>query len=256
MGEAMLRGLVQQGLPASVRIVAADSDSSKLERLSALRGFNAANDARDAARQGDVIVLAIKPQGFAELLPQLAPVIKPDALILSVAAGITLDKLQAAFPKTALIRVMPNTPALIGKGASAYCLGAFANDQHADVAENLLKPLGLVLRVQESAMDAVTALSGSGPAYIFLFMEAMQEAGKELGLDAGTAFALAAQTIAGAAAMIQLSTETPAQLRQKVTSPNGTTAAALKVFEEGDLKGLVLKAMRAANDRSVELGHS
>ena len=253
MGAAMLRGLVAgKALPAS-QVHATDLDSAKLEALAAL-GIQTHPAAIAAVRAAQVVVLATKPQGFAELLPALAKVIRPEQLIISIAAGKTLATLQAAFPQNPIIRVMPNTPGLIGEGVSAYCLGLHATTSDAIQAEAILKPLGLVIKVDEKAIDAVTALSGSGPAYVFLFMEALQSAGQQLGLSEQDSFELAAQTLRGAAGMIQKKEHSPAKLREMVTSPGGTTAAALKSFEEGDLRGQVLKAMTAARDRSIELG--
>jgi pyrroline-5-carboxylate reductase len=254
MGEAMLRGLARAGVPAG-QLHAFDPRQDHLKALAAEAGFRAHATAAEAVAAADLLVLATKPQGFAELLPSLAPLLKPGQAVLSIAAGVTLGRLSAALgPSVPLIRVMPNTPGLIGQGASAYCLGPSATPAHAALAEAVLAPLGLVLRVDESQMDAVTALSGSGPAYVFLFMEALQAAGEGLGLTPEAAFALASQTLAGAAAMIQKKEKSPAELRVAVTSPGGTTAAALKVFEERGFRDLVAQALRAASDRSAELG--
>lgn len=254
MGEAMLRGLAKAGLPAS-RLRAFDVRQERLQALAAETGFNAHFDLASAVHSADVVVLATKPQSFGELLGHLAPLLKPPQVVVSIAAGVRLARLEAAFgPAQPLIRVMPNTPGLIGQGISAYCLGASATEAHAQLAELILRPLGQVLRVAESDMDAVTALSGSGPAYAFLFMEALQSAGVTLGLSEQASFDLAAQTLLGAAAMIQARQKSPADLRVAVTSPGGTTAAALKVFEDAGFRDLVQRALIAARDRSVELG--
>jgi pyrroline-5-carboxylate reductase len=149
---------------------------------------------------------------------------------------------------------MPNTPAMVGMGASAYCLGTRAGEADAQVAEAMLKSLGLAVRVKESAMNAVTALSGSGPAYVFLMAEAMAAGGEALGLNPETAFSLACQTLLGSGEMLRRRQDTPARLREKVTSPGGTTAAALKVFEERGFRSMVAEAMKAAALRSAELG--
>ncbi|MES2202524.1 MAG: pyrroline-5-carboxylate reductase [candidate division FCPU426 bacterium] len=254
MGEAMIRGLLKAGVSKPAELSACDLREEKLAALSAELGIRTFIDARQAARQAQIIVLAVKPQGFPELLKELSGQLNSDQLVISIAAGVTLAKIAAALPGSPLVRVMPNTPALVGHGASAFCLGTLANADHAKQATALLACLGLVLQVEEGQMDAVTALSGSGPAYVFLFMEALQAAGLKLGLNAEQSFSLAARTISGAAAMIEARQDDPATLRKKVTSPGGTTEAALKVFESGDLRGLVEKAMRAANDRSKELG--
>jgi len=254
MGEAMLRGLSRAGIPPQ-RLHAFDPRQDHLRALAADAGFTPHASATEAVAQADLLVLATKPQGFAELLPSLAPLLKPGQAVLSIAAGVTLGRLQASLgPAVPLIRVMPNTPGLIGQGASAYCLGPAATPAHAALAEAVLAPLGLVLRVEEAQMDAVTALSGSGPAYVFLFMEALQAAGQELGLPPEAAFELASQTLAGASAMIRQKARTPAELRVAVTSPGGTTAAALKVLEDQGFRGLLAQALKAARDRSAELG--
>ncbi len=254
MGSAMLRGLIQSGAIPPNQVHASDLDAPRLQALAAVLGFQAHPDAISAVRAAQIVVLATKPQGFAELLPSLRPHLGPSQLVVSIAAGKTLPTLEGAFPGLPVIRVMPNTPGLIGEGVSAYCLGIHATTAHALQVEALLKPLGLVLKVAESEMDAVTALSGSGPAYVFLLMEAQQAAGVHLGLSEQTSFGLAAQTLRGAAGMIQKNEQSPASLRERVTSPGGTTAAALKVFEDAGLRALVLKAMTAARDRSIELG--
>ena len=254
MGTAMLRGLIASGSIPAAQVHACDLNAERLQAQAASLGFKAEPDAVAAVQSAKVIVLATKPQGFAELLPTLTPYVKSDQLVVSIAAGKTLGMLQQHFPAVPVIRVMPNTPGLIGEGVSAYCIGSEASTEHALIVEAVLKPLGRVLRVEEKSMDAVTALSGSGPAYIFLFMEALQAAGQALGLSEQDSFGLAAETIRGAAGMIIQKEFSPAVLREKVTSPGGTTAAAIKVFEEGGLRELTLKAMTAARDRSIELG--
>lgn len=254
MGEAMLRGLAQSGWPQAA-LHGYDLRQDRLNALAAEAGFTAQPSLEAAVAKADLLVLATKPQGFAELLPQIAPLLKPEQMVLSIAAGITLLKLEKALgAERPLIRVMPNTPGLIGQGVSAYCLGGSSGPAQALLAEKVLKPLGLVIRVKEEQMDAVTALSGSGPAYLFLFMEALQAAGEDLGLAPEAAFALASQTLVGAAAMVAQRQKTPAELRAAVTSPNGTTHAAIQAFEAGGFRDLVKKALTAARDRSVELG--
>jgi pyrroline-5-carboxylate reductase len=258
MGEAMLRGLLKrmQAKPADLSVC--DLREEKLAQLSAELGVRTYIDAAQAVQSAQLVILAVKPQGFPALLKELSGKVTHKQLVISIAAGIRLETLAKGLGALAppLIRVMPNTPALVGQGASAYCLGPGADENHAKDAEALLACLGLVLRVDEAQMDAVTALSGSGPAYVFLFMEALQAAGEKLGLSPEASFQLAARTITGAAAMIEMRQDGPARLREKVTSPGGTTAAALAVFESADFKELVARAMTAARDRSVELGKS
>lgn len=253
MGEAMLRGLAKAGLGPKA-LHAFDLRQDRLRSLAAEVGFSAHAEPAAAIRDADLVVLATKPQSFNDLLPSLRPMLGPQQAVLSIAAGITLARLERDLgAERPLIRVMPNTPGLIGQGVSAYCLGGSAGAAQALMAEGILKPLGLVIRVQEAQMDAVTALSGSGPAYLFLFMEALQAAGQSLGLAPEAAFSLAAQTLLGASAMLK-GERTPAELRAAVTSPGGTTAAAIQAFEDGGFRALVLKALTAARDRSIELG--
>lgn len=254
MGEAMLRGLAAAGWPKE-RLRATDLRLDRLQALAAQAGFSPCAGLAEAVAGADWVVLAVKPQAFADLLPQLAPLLAPGQAVLSIAAGIPLTRLEAALgARRPYIRVMPNTPGLIGQGVSAYCLGGSADEVHAALAERVLQPLGLVLRVREEQMDAVTALSGSGPAYLFLFMEALQDAAQDLGLEPETAFRLASQTLVGASAMVARRERSPAELRTAVTSPGGTTQAALQALEAGGFRDLVKRALRAARDRSIELG--
>jgi pyrroline-5-carboxylate reductase len=253
MGEAMIRGLVKSGLSAPGEIFASDLRAGHLAALKAELGIHA-GPAVPAAAQADIVVLAVKPQAMAALLADLKGKLGLSQLVISIAAGVRLESIARQLDSSPLIRVMPNTPGLLGQGASAYCLGASASALNAADAEALLGCLGLVLRVDESQMDAVTALSGSGPAYVFLFMEALQSAGERLGLDGETSFRLAAQTLKGASAMIEQRADTPSRLREKVTSPGGTTAAALKILEDAGFQELIFKAMAAARDRGAELG--
>jgi pyrroline-5-carboxylate reductase len=254
MGEAMLRGLASYGHPRQA-LRAFDLRLDRLRELASATGFTAVESLAAVVEGADIVVLAVKPQAFGGLLVELGTLVRPTQTVVSIAAGVRLSRIEKARgPGTPLVRVMPNTPGLIGQGVSAYCLGESAHEAHALQAEALLKPLGKVARVRESDMDAVTALSGSGPAYVFLFMEALQAAGERMGLDPEASFVLASQTLAGAAAMIQKREKSPAELRVAVTSPGGTTQAALAVFEEAGFRGLVEKALLAAQERSVQLG--
>ncbi len=254
MGEAMIRGLLKAGLARPDQITAADLRPEALAALSSELDIRVTPDAAGAAANAELVVLAVKPQSFPTLLASISTRIQPKTLVVSIAAGQRMDKIREWLPRQPVIRVMPNTPALLGQGASAYCLGEGVTEGQAKDAEEMLACLGVVARVEEAQMDAVTALSGSGPAYVFLFMEALQASGEKLGLDPATSFKLASQTITGAAAMIAARQDSPASLREKVTSPGGTTAAALKVFEEAGFRELIYKALAAARDKGRELG--
>lgn len=254
MGEAMIRGLLKAGLATPADITAADLRAEQLAALSSELDIHVTPDAAGAAINSELVVLAVKPQSIPALLASFQGHLPSTTLVVTIAAGIRVEKIREWLPRQPVIRVMPNTPALLGQGASAYCLGPGVTETQARDAEEMLSCLGVVARVDETQMDAVTALSGSGPAYVFLFMEALQSAGEKLGLDSATSFKLAAQTLTGASAMIAKQTHTPTQLRERVTSPGGTTAAALQVFEESGFRELVLKALTAARDRGRELG--
>lgn len=255
MGETMIRGLLKSGLAKPEGLLASDLQKEKLEALGQELKIKVAPNAAEAVAEADIVVVAVKPQSVSELLPQLkAGIGKRRPLILSIVAGLRLEAFEKGLGSLPMVRVMPNTPALLGLGASAYCLGPHAELADGDNAEAILSCFGIALEVKEEQMDAVTALSGSGPAYVFLFMESLVAAGEALGLSAEQCFRLAAQTLKGAAAMIELGQDSPARLREKVTSPGGTTAAALKVFEEAKFRELVLRAMTAARDRGSELG--
>ena len=255
MASAIMGGLIENGFQAN-NIWACDPSEEKLAELSQDLGVQTTTNNAEAVAKADTVILAVKPQIMeAVLTPLQSTINEKQPLIISVAAGINLQSLASwVGGQPAIVRCMPNTPALVGQGAS----GLFANDQvsaeQQTDAEDILNAVGISVWVQqESELDAVTAVSGSGPAYYFLFMEAMIEAGQKLGLSEETAKALTLKTALGAATMASNSEHAPAQLRKNVTSPNGTTEQAIKSFQENGLEGLVEKALTAANDRSVEL---
>ena len=201
-------------------------------------------------------MLAVKPQQLQSVIRQIAPAWQQDKLLISIAAGIRLDDITRwlDFEQAAIVRAMPNTPSLVQAGATALCANNYVTSAQHELAESMLRAVGLALWISdEKQMDAVTALSGSGPAYFFLVLEALQTAGMELGLPEETARLLALETSFGAAKMALESDESACVLRQRVTSPGGTTERALDVFEEGDLRGLFSKALTAAAQRADEL---
>jgi pyrroline-5-carboxylate reductase len=203
----------------------------------------------------DVVILAVKPQMMQTALGQLRGVVRSDALVVSIAAGVTIEKLAAGFaPGQRIVRVMPNTPCLVGRGASAYALGPGATADDGKLVAKLLSAVGVAFEVPESQLDAVTGLSGSGPAYVYTMIELLAQGGEAVGLPADLAAKLAVQTVAGAAEMVLTTGETPALLRAQVTSPNGTTLAGLKALEENAFDRAVIAAVRAATERSIELG--
>ncbi|TFG87189.1 MAG: pyrroline-5-carboxylate reductase [Chromatiales bacterium] len=259
MARALIRGLLQAGHPAS-RLQVADPDPAQLAQAGALHaGIGTHGNNRDVAGVADVLVIAVKPQLMASVAKEIAAGPRPTGqLILSVAAGITLDSLRGWFgPDAPLVRVMPNQPATIGAGISGLAASAVVSERDRQVAEYVAAATGRALWLQDEAlMDAVTAVSGSGPAYFYLLMEHMERAAVELGLPVELAAALTRETALGAARVVCETKAEPAALRAAVTSPGGTTAAALRVFETANLGAVVRSALAAARDRSVELGKS
>lgn len=255
MAGALIAGLIADGTDPG-QLLATDPDAGKRKALAAHAGIRTSADNLGAAKTADVVVLAVKPQTLKAVACELAPVLaERRPLVLSIAAGIRIPTLRAwvgAGP--ALVRAMPNTPAMIQAGASVLYADSEVSAAQRDSAERILRAVGLVRWVEdEPLMDAVTAVSGSGPAYFFLVMEAMEAAARDLGLPAETAHLLTLQTALGAARMAMESSDDPATLRRKVTSPGGTTERAIGVFEAQGLRELFHQALSAARDRSVEL---
>jgi pyrroline-5-carboxylate reductase len=254
IGEALLSGLVRRGGPDG--IVVCERSAERAASLAQRYGV-AALDLGEAAARARVLLIAVKPQDIDTLLGLLAEHVDEGHLVVSVAAGVPTARIEAALPAgTAVVRVMPNTPALVDEGMSVLSAGAHASDADLDEAEALLAAVGRVRRVPESQQDAVTALSGSGPAYFFYLVEAMVDAGILLGLPRALAADLIVQTALGAAVMMRDSGEHPVQLREAVTSPGGTTIAAVRELERHGVRAALIAAIEAAHDRSVELGRT
>jgi len=252
MGEALLSGLVRSGVKSD-QLVIADRRPDRVSEMTKKYGVTSTTSA-GAAEVSDTVVLVVKPQDMSGLLAEISPHIKPSVLVVSLAAGITTDFLQSRLPAgTPVVRVMPNTPALVDKGMAAISPGSHCDEEHLERAESLLKSTGKVIRVAEKHQDAVTAISGSGPAYIFYVVEAMIEAGVLLGLPRNVATELTVQTLLGAATMLEETGEHPTVLRENVTSPAGTTVAALRQLDDHKVRAAFLSAMEAARDRSREL---
>ncbi len=258
MGAAMLAGWLERGLdPANVLIQEPQLSGTALE-LAKVHGIQAAPVLGPQATAPAVIVVAVKPQMMDEVFPGLAKMAGPETLVVSIAAGRTIASFERYLPQgTAVVRAMPNTPAAIGRGITGVVANAHTTSTQKDICEALLGAVGDVVWVpDESLIDAVTAVSGSGPAYVFLLAEALAEAGAAAGLDAATAQRLASATVSGAGELLHQSKSDPATLRQNVTSPGGTTAAALAILmRDGDgLKELITEAVLAAQQRGRELG--
>ena len=252
MGEALISGLISARFPKA-QIVFTEKREERAREISSKYGARAV-DLTELAKSSDVILLVVKPQDLAELLAAIADKLKKSAVLVSFAAGKTTEFIsEKVGPNISVIRVMPNTPTLIGLGMAAISLGKSVNTEQAEFVSDFLATCGKVISVEENLQDAVTALSGSGPAYFFAFVEEMIKSGISLGLSSDQATTLAIQTMVGSAAMLEQSGKSAATLRENVTSPNGTTAAALKVFNEAKLGEIVESAMTAARNRSQEL---
>lgn len=253
IGEALLGGLLAAGREPG-DLVVAEKFPARAQELSGALGIAAAPVA-DAVRGAGTVVVAVKPQDVVGLLGEVAPALEPGALVVSLCAGLPTSLFEGALPAgTPVVRVMPNTPMLLGAAMCAISPGSHAGDDHLAETEALLGTVGAVLRIDESKQDLATAVSGSGPAYFFLVAEAMIEAAVALGLTRPAATELTVQTALGAARMLRETGEHPAVLRENVTSPAGTTAAALRELERHGIRSALADAITAAHDRSVELG--
>lgn len=252
MAEALIRGLLATKAVKPSQIIAADVRPERLEFFATTFGIRTAGDNAAAARDATIVVLAIKPQQMSAALSTLRP--PPAALFISIAAGVTTSRVERELGgQVRVIRAMPNTPALVGTGAAALAKGAHATENDLVAAETILGAVGITARVDEGLIDAVTALSGSGPAYIFLVTEAMIKAGVKAGLDSPLARKLVIQTLYGAARLLMETGDEPESLRRNVTSPGGTTEAALKVMNDRKLVEIFAEAVKAAAQRSKEL---
>jgi pyrroline-5-carboxylate reductase len=253
IGEALLAGLLR-GERTTADVVICEQHAERAVYLARTHGV-AAVDVAAAAAAARTLVVAVKPQDIDALLGQLRAVLTPEHLVVSVAAGVTTAHIEAALADgVAVVRCMPNTPALVDEAMTAICAGAHAGPEHLAVAESLLAAVGRVVTVPESQLDAVTALSGSGPAYFFFLVEAMIDAGILLGLPRALAAELIVQTAIGSAVMLRDTGEHPVQLREAVTSPGGTTIAAIRELEVHGVRAALLAAIEAAWKRSVQLG--
>jgi pyrroline-5-carboxylate reductase len=257
MATALARGLITAGVTRSQDVVASDvSPDARLGFESATSATTASSN-QEAVRNRDVIVLAVKPQTMAAVLAEIAGDVTADQLVISIAAGIPLATLSEALgEQTRLIRVMPNTPCLVGEGAAAFARGGAATEEDARLVESLLSTVGLAIEVPESQLDAVTGLSGSGPAYCFEIIEALSDGGVRQGLTRDVATRLAAQTLLGAGRMVLETGLHPGELKDAVTSPGGTTIYGLHALERGGLRSALMDAVEAATLRSQELGRS
>ena len=252
MGETLLSGLVRAGRRVD-QLMVGEKRAERARELEERYGVAVVSN-REAARKADTVALVVKPQDMGDVLEEIAPELRAGQLVVSLAAGITTSFIESRVPEgVAVVRVMPNTPALVDEGMAAISPGSHCDEAHLAEVEQLMASTGKVLRIPEKQMDAVTAISGSGPAYIFFVVESMIEAGVHLGLPRTTATELVVQTLVGSATMLRETGTHPVVLREQVTSPSGTTASALRELEVHRVRAAFLAAMEAARNRSREL---
>jgi pyrroline-5-carboxylate reductase len=255
MAEAMIRGLLAAKLMAPDDLFVSDVREERLAHLQETYRVHVSTSNAEVAGKAEIMLLAVKPQIMGEVLDGLIDVVNGEKLVISIAAGVTTTFIADRFAgDVRVIRVMPNTPALVLEGASALTRGRHATVQDLDIAKRLFRAVGKVVIVDESLMDAITGLSGSGPAYIFLIIDALSDAGVKVGLSRDVAQLLSAQTVLGAARMILETKKHPGELKDMVTSPGGTAIAGLHTLEQGGLRTTLINAVEAATLRSRELG--
>ncbi len=250
MAEALIKGMTSQGMKD---IYVSEPNDERRQDLGKKYGVKTTQDNKEVISECDIIILAVKPQNIETVLDEISEVVTDKKTIVSIAAGITLAYLESKLKTKQLIRVMPNTPALVQEGMSVMSLCGCFFGKEVNIVRSILMSVGKVLTLPEEQINAVTALSGSGPAFIALFVESMIESGEKMGLGRADASELAVQTLLGTAKLLDTGMS-PENLRKMVTSPGGTTAAGLKVFEEKGLNNLVSDALQAALDRAKELG--
>lgn len=255
MARALAQGFVSAGLAAPGKIVAWDPvPEAGAAFCKAISGAKLAGSNAELVRQAEVCFLAVKPQSTAAVFAELAGKVTPEKLVVSIVAGATLARLSEGLGTSRIVRVMPNTPALVGSGAAAFALGSGASAEDGKLVAALLGAVGRAIAVEEKLLDAVTGLSGSGPAFVYVLIEALSDGGVRMGLPRDVASLLAAQTVRGAAEMVLATGEHPAALKDKVASPGGTTIAGLAALEERGFRGSLIAAVEAATRRAQELG--
>lgn len=257
MGGILVSGMISRKIVAAENIIVADIDSVRLDELRASLNVQTTSYNKKAVKEADIIILAVKPRNIPDTLNDFKTLSIKSKLFISIAAGITTQEIEKLLTKAPrVLRVMPNVNALAGEGAAAVACGRFAKKDDVQYALAILRAVGLAVEVDEKLMDAITGLSGSGPAYCFLIIEALTDAGVHLGLNRDLAEKLAAQTMLGSARLCIESQQHPAQLKNMVTSPGGTTAAGLKALEEGKIRATLLAAVEAATKQARKLAEN
>ncbi len=254
MAEALIKGIVQSGTIEAGNIYISDIKKSRLRELKKDYSLKTTEDNYELVKNVDYIILAVKPTVVPKVLEEVDSYMTSSQTIISIAAGVTINMISDLLSKELpIIRLMPNTPALIGEGAIAYSTGELVSQEDIKLVEEFLTPLGRVVGLKEEMMDAVTGLSGSGPAYIYLIIEALSDAGVNVGLDRESALKLATQTVIGAAKMVEKTGQHPSQLKDMVTSPGGTTITGLKELEKGGVRAAIYQAVEEATIKSRKL---
>jgi pyrroline-5-carboxylate reductase len=255
MAEALIKGLISSGFVSKEKIVASDPSEGRRDHLAKAYGIRVTGENKEVVLGSDVLVLAVKPQIISRVLEDISEYVMVDHLVLSIAAGIPIRSLQDGLPHDSrVIRIMPNTPALVGYGAAALSAGSFAREEDILLAKEIMSAVGIAVVLSEHLMDAVTGLSGSGPAYVFAFIEGLIDAGVREGLPRPVATELVLQTVIGSAVMCRETGRHPSDLAAMVTSPGGTTIEGLYMLEKGAFRGILMDTVRAAARRSRELG--
>jgi pyrroline-5-carboxylate reductase len=254
MGSIITQGLISRKIIAGKDITVTDVDADRLKFLHSSLGLQVSGENKETVKNADIVILAVKPQNMGQTLKEIAPALNKSKIVISIAAGITTVFVEGYLTKGVhVVRVMPNTPALISAGAAAVARGTNASAADIKLARSIFDAVGITVEVDEKLMDAVTGLSGSGPAYCFVILEALSDAGVQMGIPRELALKLAAQTMLGSALLCLQGDKHPAQLKDMVTSPAGTTAAGLKALEDGKIRATLIAAVEAATKRSKEL---
>jgi pyrroline-5-carboxylate reductase len=255
MAAALVKGLLHANVVPAESIIVSDVKQERLDMLREKHGVRTTTDNHELVRVADVVVLSVKPQVIDKVLGAIGSDIQPSQLVISVAAGVPVSAMEARLPEGArVVRTMPNTPATVDAGATAIAAGTHATDEDLEVARALFAAVGRVVTLDESLLDAVTGLSGSGPAYVMLMIEALADGGVKVGLHRDTALLLAAQTVYGSAKLLLDTGEHPGRLKDMVTSPGGTAIAGLHTLESGGLRRTLIDAVEAATTRAAALG--
>jgi pyrroline-5-carboxylate reductase len=255
MAEALIKGLIGAGVVEPSQIHGSDPRRERCDEMHARYGIVATTENVEVVRHADIVVLSVKPQILSRVCDEVSTHLRPHALVISIAAGTPIAAIEGRLqPGTRVVRTMPNTPALVGAGATAIAAGQHAHGDDVEATRRIFDAVGMTVVLDESQLDAVTGLSGSGPAYVFLIIEALSDAGVKMGLSRYNAQALAAQTVLGSAKLLIETHEHPGRLKDMVTSPGGTAIAGLHTLEAGGLRTTLINAVEAATNRSRELG--